>query len=489
MGGASALTFLFGILRNKAAAVFIGASGFGFLSALSVLQGVVGVLFGLGIQMSAVREIAATSGSGDEKLLSKTVLAVRRVSWISGILGMLVMAIMSPFLSQITFGERTYAPQIAVLSIVILLGNLNGARSGLIQGLRQIGVLAKVNVVGFTLSTVVAVLLFSRFGFEGIVPALIIGSVVQLSVTWWFSRKIRIVKVQATWLDSFRLSGGLLRLGLTFMWSTLITSIVALAINAAIARELSLEALGLYGAAFAVSGMFINFVLRAMGADFYPRLASVSEDNDELNRLVNEQTEVGLLLILPGMLATVGFTPWILKILYTDSFLPAAPLIQWFVLGVMLRVASWPLGFVLRAIGDEKKFFFTETLFQTSHLLFAVMGMVLYGLEGAAFGFFLMNGFTLVVIFPVVRSITGFSWARHTWRLLCGSYALLLFLILASQQLSELQTAFVGSVCVIFSGIFSLHAISGSLGPENLLIKVIRKIPGVRFILSSSPVA
>ncbi len=61
---------------------------------------------------------------------------------------------------------------------------------------------------------------------------------------------------------------------------------------------------GIYSAAFALSGMFVNFVLQAMGSDYYPRLTSVATNKAMMNRMVNEQTEIGLLLGVPGLLAT-----------------------------------------------------------------------------------------------------------------------------------------------------------------------------------------
>lgn len=63
-------------------------------------------------------------------------------------------------------------------------------------------------------------------------------------------------------------------------------------------------------------------------------------------RLVNEQTEIGLILAVPGMPATLTLAPWIIHLFYTGEFLPASELSQWFILECLGRVLSWPLGFV-----------------------------------------------------------------------------------------------------------------------------------------------
>ena len=119
-------------------------------------------------------------------------------------------------------------------------------------------------------------------------------------------------------------------------------------------RQMGLDAAGLYQAAFALSSVYVGFVLGAMGADYYPRLTAVSADNKKVNRLVNEQTEVSLLLALPGILGTLTFATWVIHLLYSAQFEPAVDILRWQILGVLGRVVSWPVGFVLLAKGSWK---------------------------------------------------------------------------------------------------------------------------------------
>lgn len=66
MGGAAGINLLLGMVRTKFAAVLIGTIGVGLLASFTALQGIIGAIAGLGIQSSAVREIAAAIGQGDE---------------------------------------------------------------------------------------------------------------------------------------------------------------------------------------------------------------------------------------------------------------------------------------------------------------------------------------------------------------------------------------------------------------------------------------
>ena len=69
----------------------------------------------------------------------------------------------------------------------------------------------------------------------------------------------------------------------------------------------------------------------------------LGRDHGAMRRMVNEQTEIGLLLALPGLFATVALAPWIIRVFYTAQFAGAAELLQWFVLGCLGRVISWPM--------------------------------------------------------------------------------------------------------------------------------------------------
>lgn len=124
-----------------------------------------------------------------------------------------------------------------------------------------------------------------------------------------------------------------------------------------------------------------------MGADFYPRLTAVIHDKVQATRMVNEQTEIGILLALPGLLGTLIFAPWAMEIFYTQHFLPGAELLPWLVLGVFGRVISWPMGFIQLAMGASRWFMATETIFIALQAALVLWLVPAYGVVGAAYAF------------------------------------------------------------------------------------------------------
>lgn len=143
MGGVAGVGLVLGMVRTKFAAVLIGTTGVGLAANFGVILGFVGTLAGLGIQSSAVRDVASAFAANDDHLLGTTILALRRICWLTGLLGAITMLLLSPWLSQLSFGSGEYQCDIAALGIILLLGNLQGGQMAVIQGTRRIADMAR----------------------------------------------------------------------------------------------------------------------------------------------------------------------------------------------------------------------------------------------------------------------------------------------------------------------------------------------------------
>ena len=489
MGGAAGINLLLGMLRVKFAAVFIGTTGVGLISSFGALQGLIGTLAGLGIQSSAVREIAAAVGKGDEQAVGRAVLALRRVCWLTGLVGMAAMMLLAPLLNQLTFGHRDYTLDIAALGVIILFGNLSGGQMALIQGMRRIGDMARANIYGAAAGTVAAIGFYAALGLRGIIPTLLAVSAIQLALSFHFARRVPVPKVALTWRQTFAEASGMVRLGLVMMWNGLMGSAVAYLTVTLITQHEGTQAVGLYSAAFALSGMFVNFVLGAMGADYYPRLTGVASDKPAMVRMVNEQTEIGLLLALPGLLATLALAPWILQIFYTREFLGAVELLQWFILGCMGRVISWPLGYDMLALGKGRWFLLTETSFNLVHLGLIALGLQLFGMEGVAIAFFVMYLSYNLAVYLVCHHLIGFEWSTECSRIAFSSLFMLGVILVACRFLPLWPATFIGILMTLVVGVICFRELLCRVGADHSAARAIRKIPGLKCLVSSKYVA
>lgn len=472
-------------------AVLLGPAGFGLIGLYQSVMGLMGTIAGLGIASSGVRQVAESHGSDDPERVGRTIRVLRRACWFTGLIGMLLTAALAWPMSLWTFGNESHALAIAVLGVTILLGNISGGQMALIQGLRRIGDLARVQVLSSVVGSLVSVGIYAWRGRRGIVPVLLVAAAVNLVVSWRFAVRVSVPpSAGPTWREAFLETRQLVSLGMAFVASGLLSAVVALIARVWIQRSLGLEANGLYQAAWAISGIFAGFILQAMGADFYPRLTAVANDHATVNRLVNEQTEIGILMALPLLIANLVFGPWILRLLYSADFDAAGDMLPWFMLGVFGRVLSWPVGYVILAKGAGLWFAATETAGAAIHIMLIWLGIAYAGLEGAAMAFSGMYLIFTVGILVVSHHMTGFRWSGVVMKLVAVAGLALLLTVGLTVACRPWIRVVLGSASTAVTAVACALQILRRLGPEHRLCRIVAFVPyiGQRvFLMVSRP--
>lgn len=417
IGGASVLNILIGMVRTKFVAVLLGPTGVGLLGMYVQITALITALTGMGVVNSGVRQVAESVGSNDDERISRTVITLRRTAWLTGGLGLLVMAAFSVPLSRVTFGTDDYAMSIAILGITLLAGAIASGQVCIINGTRRIADLAKISVISAFNSVLISIPCFYLWGQTGIVPSLILSSAAALGTSWWFAKRIQVKAITLSWRESYHEAQQLLLLGFSFMGAGLVSVLINYLIRLVMLRQFGLADVGIYQAAFNLSGILVGFVLGAMGADYYPRLTAVANDNASVHRMVNEQSQISILLSLPGLAAMMIFAPFIINLFYTKSFVTAVPILRWCILGILGRVFSWPLGIVILAKGKGKVFFITEVLASALHLGGVYFFTLIWGPEGAGIAFMVMYIFHIGMMLVIMRMLVDSAWDKNTLNL------------------------------------------------------------------------
>jgi antigen flippase len=188
--------------------------------------------------------------------------------------------------------------------------------------------------------------------------------------------------VTLRWSETWPEARPVLALGVTFLLQNLTLGAGAYFSRILIINELGLAAVGLFTASYTLSTYYVQLILKAMSTDFYPRLTAVANDPVTMNRMVNEQIEMGVLMATPGVLGILALAPWILLALYSNDFAAAAGIIRWMILGVFIQVISWPIGTIILAKNRKKIFVSAEILSATLGVGLLALAIPWYGLEG-----------------------------------------------------------------------------------------------------------
>ncbi len=351
-GGVQVYNILIAIIRSKFIAILLGPYGMGIAGLLTSTTGLITGLTNFGLRTSSVKNIAEANGKGNLTKVYIIITVLRRWVWITGLLGALLTLILSPWLSQLTFGNKDYTMAFVLLSVTLLLNQLSAGQQALLQGLRKLQYLAKASVIGSSLGLLVSVPLYYLFGINGIVPAIILSSVTSLALSWYFSHKITFPKIKVSKLRTIAEGKKMLVMGFLISLSGLITMGVGYIVRIFINYTGGIEDVGYYNAGFAIINTYVSMIFSAMAVDYYPRLSSVAFDNLQAKKTINEQAEITILLLSPLIMVFLVFIHWIVILLYSTKFLPINEMIQWASLGMFFKAASWAIAFVFLAKGD-----------------------------------------------------------------------------------------------------------------------------------------
>jgi len=475
IGASSMLDIGFRVIRTKVIALILGPSGIGLLGLYTCISELVRSVAGMGINSSGVRQIAEAVGSQDKQRIARTIITLRRVALCSGVAGGLLLVAFSSLAARLSFGDEARTASVALLALAVVFGEISAAQAALVQGMRRIADLAKINVLGAFYGTITSIPIIYFLGEKGLVPSLVCVAFMTILTSWWYARKVKIEKVKLSWRDIATESSGLLRLGFVFMAGGLMTMAAAYLVRIFIVRRMGVDEAGYFQAAWALGGIYAGFIVSSMGADFYPRLTAVASNNDECNRLVNEQTEVGLLLGGPGVICTLIFSPLVIQLFYSSKFGPAIEILRWICLGMLLRIGSWPMGFILLAKGVGKVYFWCELATNVGFVGLISAGVVLFKLPGSGIGFFAVYVAYSIGIYLIVRRMSGFRWSEANRRWATIFLPLIALLFVGEYFLPRYLELLLGVVALLFASLHSARTICTLVAMERFP-KIVQKI-------------
>ncbi len=400
MGGATAISFVTGIIRTKIVAVLLGPGGVGLVGIFAGYGANVSAISCWGVWTSGVRTISAAS---QEDKMRKSV-AVGFFGRILVSLGIVLVALSFWPVTLATFGSSQYLPDMFVAGMTVPLVVATGVWNARLQAYGHLRTVAAAQVLSALSGLLVGVPLIWIFGARGIALSLLLAALLLAVFTWRSSRRLcpldKAVKTEAKDIHE------LIKLGAVFMVVGLMGQLAAYGTRLILVHRLSLEAAGHYQAAAAIAGSLPGLVVSAMGAGLFPQLASAA-DESESRSLVDGQIQVGILLGLPALVMLVGAGGFCLHLLYASTFDAAKPVLSWMVWGVLMRLLSWPMSYWLMARGSSRAVIMAEGFSCLCSVLLPLITVELFGLAGAGLAFFLGHAVYAVILTTVSRIRSG----------------------------------------------------------------------------------
>jgi O-antigen/teichoic acid export membrane protein len=407
-GGIQIIQVIISIIRSKIVAILLGPSGIGMLSLFLSTTNIISTFSGLGLNFSAVRQISLANNQNDASSLNRVVNVFKRWMYFTAILGLFITLTFSRQLSFYTFGNYVHTSSFVILSISLIFTALYNRNIAVLQGMQKLKHLAYSAVLGSGISLTLSIPFFYFMGEQGIVISILSGSIITYITSTIFIKWKNFKSSLISFSSLYHEGKDSVKLGMIMMISSLIGTLVTFLVNIYIRKSGGINDVGLYQAGITLTTQYIGLIFTSMSMDYFPRLSSVSENNDQVKNLVNKQLNIIFLIASPLIILLIILAPFIINTLFSNEFNSIVTFVRIVCLGLLFKTASFPIGYISFAKGDKKTFFIFDALL--GNVMTITFNIILYkyfGLNGLGVSFLLV----FLIYFFVITYITKIKYS------------------------------------------------------------------------------
>lgn len=348
VGSATVAALVFGLIRSKAIALTLGPAGIGLFGVLYTLLMSGSTVVGLNLGTSGVRALAAAPVGSPERIRARA--GLWSLTWLCALLGSVAFIFALKFiyvpLAQVTLSWF----DAIILAIGVAALVIGAALLAVLQAEGRVAAVAAVRLWSGLAGALIGVAATLIWHTAGIYVAIVaIGLAIPAAALPYY-RQLRLPALSALSLREHRDQWGtLLSIGLAITIGLFASGAGQLAIRSVLVAQGSLAVAGEFQAAMAISTANMAIVLAALAVDYFPRLAGAAESPDQMSAILADQLKVTITLAAPLLIVLAGFTDLAVFVLFSSKFQLAAGLLRWLVLGDMMKIVCWCIGYVVLA--------------------------------------------------------------------------------------------------------------------------------------------
>ena len=396
-GGVQGIGILISLVRNKAMALILGAGGMGFNALLMSVQNFASQCTNLGISFGAVPRLSELYEQGDKDRLTYNIRVIRTWSVIAALLGFVFCVVVSPLMNDWSFDWGDHTLHYAFLGFAVAMAAVTGGETAVLKAQRQLGALAKIQLITSVLGVLLSVPIYYYFGHSGVAPAIVLLAFVAMLVTIAYSYRLQRLQLSFQ-RDCLKAGFGMLKLGVAFVLAAAVGSGAEMFIRSYLNIEGGLGDVGLYNAGYMITITYAGMVFSAMETDYFPRLSGVANDVKATNDTVNKQMEVSLLLLSPMLMALMVLLPVLIPIMFSYEFLSVIAMAQVAVLAMYFKVMTLPVAYITLARRRSMAYLILESSYFVVLVFSVAIGFHYADVYGAGIGIVVAHVFDYLMI-------------------------------------------------------------------------------------------
>lgn len=320
---------------------------------------------------------------------------------VSCVLTIGVLFFFSEAINSIIFGSRDFVTVIRLMAFALPLHVMNVYLISILKGFNEFSKVIKINIASHLLNLFVFALLIYSFGLEGAFFSVIWVPSAMLIFTLFH---IRAYFGSLTSFTLTQFSKPMLKNLSQFAFMTLISGasfpLVFLGIRNFLIDTIGEIEAGYWESVLRISNYYLMFVLSLLNLYILPKLAQTQTLKGFKEVVFSFYKQILPAFVL-GLVVVYLLRDWIIRLIFSEEFLPAADLFLWQMLGDLFRVLALVMVYQFHAKKMIWHYILTDLFLALGLYFSAVYFIPKVGLEGVVIG----HALTYVIYFFIILSI------------------------------------------------------------------------------------
>ncbi len=411
------------IAKGKLSAVFLGVAGVGVVNQVVGVWGLASLMAGLGFYSGMVRHLSE-SWARESKIdfqshLTSSAIATFLASLVLTVAGCLG----SEYISRWVFGPSiNHADLISLMFLGLPVFTLSQVYRAILSATNSVKALVRARIFADLSSVVLFAALVYNWNIQGAVLGYAGLHVLYLSAVIYLSRN-RISLREMFSVRHFKTEQ--VRINIPFGINAIIASSIGIVSTLTVGRHLietmGLAANGLFGTAMKVTTAYLGGLAAAASGQVFPEVARC-KSSEEMVGVTNQVLSVYFLVIPPVIVVLMGLGPDLLRILFSEEFIPAAALLLVILPADLFRIFSETAGIPLMAI---KRLKLSTGLYAVWALLYVSFAFFLgakWALVGYALAYLASQCCYALLVYWAARKTYGFGLTHRNRYLILMSF-------------------------------------------------------------------
>jgi PST family polysaccharide transporter len=369
-----------GFIIVKVISIYIGPSGLAFFGQIQNFIGMISSIASAGINSGVVKYTAEYQNN--ENIKQKIWSSALKISFVLLFPIAIAIIFLSDFLSIKLFKTPEYSSVFILFAFALIFFVFNSLLVSILNGQGEIGKLTILNIIGSLIGLIVTLILVMKYRLYGALISGIVSQSILFIVILMFIVKSEWLKLSMFFekIDK-EYRNKLLNYSVMTLVSTTMVSLSQIYIRNFIGANIGWNAAGYWQGILRISDMYLVVITNTLGIYYLPKFSSIQS-----KALLKAEIVYGYKIILPVVIVMAFgiyiFKDFIIKLFFTEDFLPMRELFIFQLIGDILKIASLLLGYIMIAKAMIKLFIFSEIFFGCSFVGLGVFFIKMYGLIG-----------------------------------------------------------------------------------------------------------